>query len=1144
MICQHAGVSATLSETRLNNSATFGRRITGGAAALLLTVSTAAMMTGMMVGSARADCDFPTNGDDTLTCDADFGGGFGVNALDGNDTVNITGGTYTNTITGGNGQDTITLNDGTLQMEIMGQGNSDVINLNGGTADAVLGDGPDDGGGENDQFEIFVVFVPEPGAADTITLNGSTIVNDINGNEEDDTILLLSGSVGGGVFGDTGNDTITLSGADTGGTIGGGEGDDQINLQAGPLKVTGQVLGNAGNDTITLDGLSMFSNIRGGTGNDAIDLIFGFAGGGVFGDEGEDAITLNGAIVQFSIHGGDENDTIDLLAGVAGGAQGDAGEDIIALNGASIGFSILGGSGNDTVTLSSGTVGSDIRGNDGDDAITLIGASVIGEIKGDDGTDMISLLAGSAGRVEGNNGMDTILLDGATVTGDILGQGLSDSITLNSGSVGGDVYGDGPDFIDGIVDLPGADSITLNGAMVAGTIYGNEEADTIALLSGSALTVAGGTGNDSVTLNGASITGYISGEDGADALILLGGAAGEVTGDAGNDTVTLAGASIGGMISGNDGDDRFNLISGSFGGNFEGGNGSDLALIEPTYDLATITGLLDGGDDALIGDGFIDILDIEASGSLTGNNLINWEAIFIDGASLTLGGTGLTTETANSFGVIVRMGSTLDLDDGFALVGDLTIDGTSVLRADTPGGTGVYSVSGDLNNNNLIDMSDGSGAGDTLSVGGNYFSASDLHLDVALNATEVGDSLVIGGSISGAPTEITFTDTDPFGPPSFTGMGPGNGILVVDNSAGGDIMEGDFVMNPIAHPDDEIVKAPFFYTLSLEPDDILYLQSDVLPQVYGYAILTELMREEFPILRERLGDRRYNGNGTPEPVLADTDNGGIWARIEGRRREIDHAGGFDTGEWEASRGEAEVGVDIPIDVGGGVGVFGVSTHFVQGFANAHSGLTTDPDIAKIDTTGFGAGLSFAYFPGGGFYADVQGRLTAWDADVEVVNRDLKQDVDAIGWGASLEVGNRLQFTPSATLTPRGQVIYTDVNFSDFTDDDGVEVSQDESASVVVEAGVTLEQMLADNGVAMFYDASVSHDVLGDSSIDASGFTFDSGLEDTWATVGMGAVMETGEGTSAYIQAELGTPLASSFGDSIGYALRAGVRVDF
>ena len=119
-----------------------------------------------------------------------------------------------------------------------------------------------------------------------------------------------------------------------------------------------------------------------------------------------------------------------------------------------------------------------------------------------------------------------------------------------------------------------------------------------------------------------------------------------------------------------------------------------------------------------------------------------------------------------------------------------------------------------------------------------------------------------------------------------------------------------------------------------------------------------------------------------------------------------------------------------------------------------------------------------------------------------------------------------------------------MDFENFTDDDGVDVTQDDSASVVVEGGVTVEQSFPDNGVSIFADASVSHDLLSDSSIDASGFTFESGLDDTWSTISIGGTMETGQGTSAFIAADVSSPISSAFGNSMGYGLRAGIRVDF
>ena len=54
--------------------------------------------------------------------------------------------------------------------------------------------------------------------------------------------------------------------------------------------------------------------------------------------------------------------------------------------------------------------------------------------------------------------------------------------------------------------------------------------------------------------------------------------------------------------------------------------------------------------------------------------------------------------------------------------------------------------------------------------------------------------------------------------------------------------------------------------------------------------------------------------------------------------------------------------------------------------------------------------------------------------------------------ASLEIGSRIAAGAGTAVTPRVQAIYTDVDFDDFTDGDGVEVSQVNSDSLVLSLG--------------------------------------------------------------------------------------------
>ena len=164
--------------------------------------------------------------------------------------------------------------------------------------------------------------------------------------------------------------------------------------------------------------------------------------------------------------------------------------------------------------------------------------------------------------------------------------------------------------------------------------------------------------------------------------------------------------------------------------------------------------------------------------------------------------------------------------------------------------------------------------------------------------------------------------------------------------------------------------------------------------------------------------------------------------------------------------------------------------------------------------------------------------------MELDARDIDQDIDGIGWGASLEFGKRFPIGVNTAITTRSRVVYTDVDFDSFTDDDGVEVRQDDSASIVIGPAVTIETLFPDNGIALYADVSVSRELLDESSIDASGFTFESGLEDTWGTIAIGLEADLANGTSAFIQADISSPFGSTFGDSLGYGLTAGVRIDF
>jgi fibronectin-binding autotransporter adhesin len=804
-----------------------------------------------------------------------------------------------------------------------------------------------------------------------------------------------------------------------------------------------------------------------------------------------------------------------------GGADDDVvgggGNDTIVLNGASVTGDIEGGSDNDVIALLNGTVDDDVDGGSGNDTITLNGAAVGGDLEGDSGNDLIRLISGSVGNdVDGGSGEDSIILNGASITNDVDGGSGNDMVSLLAGTVGNDVDGG-----------PGNDTITLNGATVAEEILGGSGNDLIRLLSGSA------------------------GNDFGD----------EVDGGSGDDSIVLNGASIAGDLVGNSGNDVFNLVTGTFGDDLEGNSGADMATIQSSFNLNTINGVLDGGggpDD--VPSANEDSINIRASGMLRGEQILNWEQVnIVGGASLSLADDGLASESLvtsenDGYGVFVRNG-VLNLGDDsdgggtdFTVDGDVTVEIAGRLVAATGSGDGDFFITDDLRNNGTVDMTGAfAAAGDMLSVSGDYAAGSDLWMDANLNDSFLGDTLVVAGLIGGV-TEITVTDTAPFDLPAWSGHYPGAGILLVDNPAL-DVVEGDFILDPVSHPNDEVLKVPFSYTLqTYEEDGEVRLQSEVLGQIYGYSILAEVLREQFPTLRERLGNERVAAYAAGADGGGEgTASNGVWARVEGDHRKSEaknpNSTPFNGGDWDQTRGEIAIGLDVPVPAGGGTLLVGAHGHVIHTSADAKSGRAGS-GTSDVKGTGFGLGAGAAYLAEGGFYADLQGRVTFWDTDVDFDPRGISEDIDATSWGLSLEIGQRLDLGGGLSITPRGQAVYTDVDFSSFTDGDGVRVSQSDSDSLTLGAGLLVEQAMAESGVRVYADVSAEFDLLDDSSINASKFNFESGLADAWGNLAVGAAMPLGEGVSAYLQGEIGSALDHGFGDSMSYGGKLGIQINF
>ena len=353
-------------------------------------------------------------------------------------------------------------------------------------------------------------------------------------------------------------------------------------------------------------------------------------------------------------------------------------------------------------------------------------------------------------------------LGGSLVFGDD-----TDVFTLRAGIVGRDVF-----LGVGSNSGTGDDIFTLAGGTITRNIYGDADQDTINIDSGTVGgNVYGRNGDDVINFTGGTVTRDIRGDNGDDIITLSGTAAlgRHIIGGNGNDTINLDSGNVGSNVRGQNGDDIFNWSAGSLVGQFQGGDGSDTAIISAaTYDG---TNRLNGGDNRSALDGQVDSLVFQGLGgtAIVSSRLTNWENITVDGGNVSFAGTltvGQTVETTTR--LLLTNAGTLNAGTVFTLNGNLatssggTFDGTG-------GGAGTYTIRGSVANDGLITTQDGA-VGDVFTINNDYAGAGDLLIDVDFSS-DMADVLAVNGDVTGG---VTTVNVNALGAPS------GNDILVVD----------------------------------------------------------------------------------------------------------------------------------------------------------------------------------------------------------------------------------------------------------------------------------------------------------------------------------------------------------------------------
>ncbi|WP_181409941.1 autotransporter outer membrane beta-barrel domain-containing protein [Martelella alba] len=474
---------------------------------------------------------------------------------------------------------------------------------------------------------------------------------------------------------------------------------------------------------------------------------------------------------------------------------------------------------------------------------------------------------------------------------------------------------------------------------------------------------------------------------------------------------------------------------------------------------------------------------------------------------------GTTTVANGVLEVDGALGGSLAVQDGAMLTGIGTV-GTSMISSGgimSPGtatGGGILMVNGNLSNNGLIAMQNGS-VGDSVVVTGNYSGGGAIAIDTNF-ASDTSDVLTVNGDITGGTTLIAVNNVT-------SGVATGNDVLVV--AVGGTSSDGDFAL-----ANGPVGSGAYLYDILRKSDDF-YLATDgtYQPAVPVYESYSQLLMAlgRLPTLRQRVGRREIyddkTGRSSEDGSQAQID--ALWTRIDGT---YDHFGpdtsatGYNT---DFNHWAVNTGVDgLLYDGGNGQLIGGVYAKYANGFGET----TSNYGDGKTGIDGYGVGATMTWYDENGFYADGQAQFLWYDSDLS--SKTLGTLVDGnngTGFSTSIEVGRSFPVDDSISITPQAQLSYSLASFDDFSGYYGEKVSMGNDDSLRLRLGLSTENKTIwqdeagqARSAGVYAIANVHREFLDGTGVNVSGLTLTSDMQGWYGEVGFGGTYSWADGKYA------------------------------
>lgn len=317
-----------------------------------------------------------------------------------------------------------------------------------------------------------------------------------------------------------------------------------------------------------------------------------------------------------------------------------------------------------------------------------------------------------------------------------------------------------------------------------------------------------------------------------------------------------------------------------------------------------------------------------------------------------------------------------------------------------------------------------------------------------------------------------------------------------------------------------------------------------MPLYEAYAGVLQRLNQ-LGTLQQREGNPDFSS-----AVSGDARKGAAWVHVDTDHADFSPETSTTGAGYDVTTQKVQVGVDGMLHEGGsGVLVAGLTAQS----GKATSDVESTFGEGRIKTTGYGVGATLTWYGAGGFYVDAQAQWNRYRSDINsyTLARQLADDNHGSGYSLGVEAGQTFALNDRWSLVPQGQLTYSSVRFSGFTDAYGATVSRQDGDSLTARAGLALDHESSwrseaggTNHAHAYGIANLYYDFGDGVRTDVSGLTLSSKNAPLWGGVGMGGSLAWKDGRYRLYGEALAQTSMQHFGDSSSYSLRVGFRMSW